>query len=506
MEKPLARCLVEQAGGLQEAGPGLICLSGLDGHLDVLYRGAKGRPGHAVPKFPGCGLPDALLCRLVVSQTFPPVQKGLEARETSRRLIKLKSTETAPVVKGGCMLGLSDPGEEKKHRPLRIGLDIRPLQSRSRYQGTGVYCQNLLKAFAAMDGKETFLLLHNRRSALPFDLPRCPRFGLWPVWRPYEIGQRFLPLLDPVWTPFDLRRALPDVHHATSIHSACLWRPCPVVVTVPDVIPLVFPDQYLQSGMKHRLLYALARRTDHVVTVSEYSRRDIHRLLNIPLDRITVTLEAADPLFRPLEKPAESERVVRRYGVVPPYILYVGGFTIRDPRKRVLLLLEAYQILRNRGFERYQLVLAGKEGPYSDLLKAQMSERGWSAGVLFTDYVADADLPHLYNRASCFVFPSAYEGFGLPPLEAISCGTPTIAYRNSSLPEVLGEGAILLDTEGPAELAEAMEAVLTRRDLAQELREKGLAQARKFTWQRCAEKTLEAYRACAGRRRSRLQM
>jgi len=403
------------------------------------------------------------------------------------------------------MVGPSNTRQEEKDRPLRISLDIRPLQAGSRYQGIGVYCQNLLRALAPMDGDETFLLVHNKRTAPPSDLPLSPRFRLWPVWRPYDIGQRFLPLLDPVWTPFDLLRARPDVHHVISIHSACLWRPCPVVLTIPDVIPLVFPDQYLQSGMKHRLLYALARRTDHVVTLSEYSRRDIHRLLNIPLERITVTPAAADPSFRPLDDPGESERVVRRYGVVPPYVLYVGGFTVRDPRKRVLLLLEAYQILRKRGFGRYQLVLAGKEGPYSDLLKAQMNERGWSAGVLFTDYVADADLPHLYNGASCFVFPSAYEGFGLPPLEAISCGTPTIAYRNSSLPEVLGEGAILLDSEGPAELAEAMEAVLTRSSLAQELREKGLAQARKFTWQVCAAKTLEAYRSCLGQRRSRYQ-
>ncbi len=396
------------------------------------------------------------------------------------------------------MVGVSETGGLSADRPLRISLDIRPLQGRSRYQGTGVYCQNLLKAFGAMEGEEEFLLFQ-KSSGLRFDFPFSSRFKPWPVWRPYDIDQRWMPLLDPVWTPLDLWRIRPDVHHAFSIHSACLWRPCPVVVTIPDVIPLVFPDQYLRSGAKHRLLYALARRTDHVVTVSEYSCRDIHRLLGIPLDRITVTLEAAGPAFRPLETPEESEKVVRRYGVVPPYILYVGGFTVRDPRKRVGLLLEAYHVLRGRGFERYRLVLAGKEGPYSDLLRAQMNECGWDAGVLFTGYVADADLPHLYNAASCFVFPSAYEGFGLPPLEAISCGTPTIAYRNSSLPEVLGDGALLLDDDGPAELAAAMETVLTRQDLARELREKGLAQARKFTWERCAAKTVEAYRACAAR-------
>lgn len=397
------------------------------------------------------------------------------------------------------MVGVSDAKPFASGRPLRISLDVRPLQSRSRYQGTGVYCQNLLKAFGSMDGEDTFLLF--RKSSGPsLDLQLPPRFKSWPVWRPYDIEQRWLPLLDPVWTPLDLSRAKSDVHHAFSIHSACLWRPCPVVVTIPDVIPLVFPDQYLQSGFKHRLLYALARRTDHVVTVSDYSSRDIHRLLAIPLERITVTHEAADPAFRPLDAPAESEKVVRRYGVVPPYLLYVGGFTVRDPRKRVLLLVEAYHALRSRGFERYELVLAGKEGPYSDLLRAQMAERGWSAGVRFTGYVAEADLPHFYNAASCFVFPSAYEGFGLPPLEAISCGTPTIAYRNSSLPEVLGDGALLLDSDGPAELASAIEALLTRRDLARTLRENGLAQARKFTWERCAAKTLEAYRACAARR------
>lgn len=400
------------------------------------------------------------------------------------------------------MIGISETRDLPVGQRLRISLDVRSLQGSSRYQGTGVYCQNLLKAFDAMGGEEEFLLLH-KSSGRRLDFPSSARFKPWPVWRPYDIDQRWLPLLEPVWTPVDLCRIRPDVHHAFSIHSACLWRPCPVVLAIPDVIPLVFPDQYLQSGVKHRILYALARRTDHVVTLSEYSCRDIHRLLGIPLHRITVTFGAADPTFRPLDTPTECEKVVRRYGVVPPYVLYVGGFTVRDPRKRVALLLEAYHILRGRGFDRYRLVLAGKEGPYSDLLRAQMNERGWEAGVLFTGYVADTDLPHLYNAASCFVFPSAYEGFGLPPLEAISCGTPTIAYRNSSLPEVLGEGALLLEDDGPAELAAAIEAVLTRQSLARELREKGLAQARKFTWERCAAKTLEAYRACVVRGRKR---
>ena len=390
--------------------------------------------------------------------------------------------------------------EEK--RTLRFSLDVRPLQMSSRYQGTGVYCYNLIRSLMRVDLQNRYLLFQKHRRMWQ-ELPLPPNFRTLPVQRTFDQDQRWMPLLDQILTPLDLLRIRPDLHHAFSIHYDCAWLPCPLVLSILDVIPLVFPEHYLQSGIRHRLLYRLARRANHILTLSEHSRRDIHRYLRIPLEKITVTHAAADPMFHPLLNLPETTEVLRKYGVERPYLLFVGGFTKKDPRKQISQLIEAYHALRTEGFDRFRLVLAGKLGDYSDILKREMVFSGSQQGVVFTGYVEDADLPHLYRAASCFVFPSLYEGFGLPPLEAISCGTPTIAYRNSSIPEVLGDAAILLDGRDTRDLVAAMKAVLTQPGMADELREKGLRQARKFTWEACARKTLGVYEEVASRSRDR---
>ena len=380
----------------------------------------------------------------------------------------------------------------------RFSLDIRPLQMSSRYQGIGVYGYNLVRHLMKIDKENRYLLFQTRKAAWR-ELTYPSNFRPFPVRRFYEQDQRLAPFLDQVLTPWDLLRAGADIHHALSIHYGCWRLPCPSVLTIHDVIPLIFPEHYVQTGLKHRMLYRFARKADHILTPSEHSRRDVHRLLRIPLDRITVTYEAADDRFRPADDRAEVNRVVRKYGIRGPYILYVGGFTKRDPRKNVLQLIKVYRQLRTEGIEEVQLVLAGKLGEYSRALLRETGDLDPQSGVVFTDYVEDRDLPYLYNGAGCFVFPSAYEGFGLPVLEAISCGTPTLAYRNSSLPEVLGDAGILIDEHQPRHLLEAIRSVLTSEEFAGTLRAKGLRQAQRFRWEETARKTLAVYREVLSR-------
>ncbi len=299
--------------------------------------------------------------------------------------------------------------------------------------------------------------------------------------------------MDQLLLPWDVWRARSDLHHALSIHYCCWWLPCPDILTIHDVIPLIFPDHYMKTGFNHKMLYMFARRVDHILTPSEHAKKDVHRLLDIPLDRITVTYEAADEYYRPIEDPALLERVQRRYQVSAPYILYVGGFTKEDPRKNVRPLIDVYKELRLAGFHDHQLVLAGKHGDGSRVLMEEIDRHGLKEGVVFTDYVDPDDLPLLYSGARCFVFPSSYEGFGLPPLEAISCGTPTIAYNNSSIPEVLGDAGILVDGEDPQQLFEAIRELLVQDRLVEELRHKGLHQANRFSWEKTARQTHEVY-------------
>ncbi len=383
----------------------------------------------------------------------------------------------------------------------RFSLDIRPLQMSSRYQGTGVYTYNLLRQLIRIDGENEYLLF--QRGHAPWrELSLPPNFKPFFVRRFYDQDQRFPPLLDQVLTPLDVARGRPNLHHALSIHYCCWRLPCPSVVTILDLIPLLFRKDYMKTGLKHRMLYRFAGRADHILTISEHAKRDIHHLLGIPLERITVAYLAADDRFHHEKDPATVERIVRKFGIDGPYILYSGGFTKVDPRKNVEQLIEVYTELRKEGFEEYRLVLAGKLGEYSQVLMRKLDRLNGRAGVVFTDHLNHDDLPFLYHGARCFVFPSTYEGFGMPPLEAISCGTPTIAYRNSSLPEVLGDAGILIEEEDPRQLLAAVRSLLTREDLVKDLREKGIRQAKRFSWEDSARKTLAVYREVCARRRA----
>ena len=381
----------------------------------------------------------------------------------------------------------------------RFSLDIRPLQMSSRFQGTGVYGYNLVRHLMKIDTENDYFLFQTRRRPWR-EVPYPSNFRPFPVRRFYEQDQRFAPFLDQILSPIDLVRLRPDIHHALSIHYVS-WRfPCPSVLTILDVIPLVFAEHYTKTGLKHRMLYRFARGADHILTLSEHARGDVHRLLRIPLERITVTHLAADERFRPAEDPMAVDEILRKYGIHGPYILYVGGFTKRDPRKNVRQLIEVFHELRSQEARTVQLVLAGKLGDYSRALMQEMGGLDPASGVVFTDYVDAAHLPFLYNGARCFVFPSSYEGFGLPVLEAISCGTPTIAYRNSSIPEVIGDAGLLIDERQPGQLLEAIRALLSRDDLVGELRAKGFEQAKRFRWEDTARKTLAVYREVCARK------
>jgi len=398
--------------------------------------------------------------------------------------------------------GDGGPGGGKGVSGLRVALDIRPLGMSSRYQGTGVYGFNLLRHLMRLDAETEFLLL--QRKSRPWgELSGPANFQAWPVRRFHDQDQRFAPLLDQVLTPLDLYARRVHLYHALSVHYGCWRLPCPAVVTILDMIPLIFPGEYQRTGCKHRLLYGAARRAERILTPSEHARRDVHRLLGIPLERIRVTHFAADECFRPVEDPRQVDSVVERYGVKRPYLLYAGGFTQPDPRKNVMRLVEVFGTLRGeKGFENLSLVLAGRPGPYSDSLSREMRRSGLASGVVFPGHLEHETLRFFYCGASCFVFPSLYEGFGMPPLEAISCGTPTVAFRASCVPEILGEAAVLVDEKDPHSLLLAVRAVLTRKDLAAGLREQGFLQARRFRWENTARLTLETYREVLGRGRA----
>lgn len=295
-----------------------------------------------------------------------------------------------------------------------------------------------------------------------------------------------------------------DVAHAPYFASP-LWPSAPTVVTIHDLIPLLLPD-YRGSKMVQgymRLVSAAARRATLVLTDSQASARDIERILRIPAERVRVIYLAAEERYAPLP-PNQYQSTLDRLGVRAPYFLYLGGF---DCRKNVTGLLRAYAQARPRLGD-IRLVIAGKL-PSSDTTFAPdprplSHSLGLDDSVHYTGWVAEEDKPALYAGALAFVFPSYYEGFGLPVLEAISCGAPAIVGQGSSLEEVAGPGGLAVPPTDVGALTEALVYLAQDGAARRELAAAGLRHARQFSWIETARQTHDAYRESfdlTGRRR-----
>lgn len=352
---------------------------------------------------------------------------------------------------------------------MKVVIEARALNS-STTAGVKTYARELIKNLREIDEAEYEIIQDNP-----------------PAWK--------LPWWMNVTLPHRFSRSKPDVIHFTK--AAIPWRKiAPTVVTVHDVIPLFFPDSqaFLQrlfwpSALKHAVL-----QSDHVITVSEASKRDIVEYFQISPEKITVTPEAVDVArFRPATTPKESS-----------YILFVGT---RDMRKNVPLLIRAFARIAEE--IPHQLVVAGRQALKLNDDRKQAQELGLEKRVTWLDFVRDEDLPALYAGADLFVWPSAYEGFGLPPMEAMASGVPVIVSNGGALPEVVrSAGEIVLfsveklrdrtwDMPFEEALAERMLAVLEDANKRRTMIALGLERVKQFSWRSVAEKTLEVYKRVA---------
>jgi glycosyltransferase involved in cell wall biosynthesis len=357
--------------------------------------------------------------------------------------------------------------------------------------GNETYAANLVEALAEVGAENLYTVYVTRREAEE-------RFkGRWPHVR----VRRTLPHMPIVRIPFtlsaELRRRPVDLLHVQ--YTAPPLAPCPVVATVHDLsfehLPATFKRR---SRMQLRLtVRRTARQAAHVIAPSEHTRRDLVATYGLDPERVSVVPLAAGPHFRPVTDGAQLEAVRRRYGIAGDYVLAVGSI---QPRKNLARLVRAYSDLRRvRGRSNLpQLVLAGKQAwLYGETLRAIEAE-GVADSTVLTGYVRESDLPALYSGALCFVYPSYFEGFGLPPLEAMSCGTPVVAGDRTSLPEVVGDAGLLIDPFDTGALAHAVERLLDDPDLRADLRERGLGRARLFDWRETARLTLQVYRRVSG--------
>ena len=297
--------------------------------------------------------------------------------------------------------------------------------------------------------------------------------------------------------PRACRKVKVDVAHVPYF-APPLLPSVPTVITIHDLIPLILPIYRRQLSVRlyNMLVSAAARRASLILTDSHASKRDIVRLLKIPPERVRVIYLAVGEIFRPLQEEARLAEVRRKYGLPQRYILYLGGF---DQRKNLPTLLKAFA--RVAGKEAAPLVIAGRlperETPLFPNPRRLVKELGLEGKVIFTGWVAEEDKPALYSGTELFVFPSLYEGFGLPVLEALACGVPAVVSNAGSLPEIVGEGGITCPPTDIEGLAGAMAALLEDEERRAHLRAKASAQAARFSWRETARRTLEAYREVA---------
>jgi len=384
---------------------------------------------------------------------------------------------------------------------MRVGINAFFLERPET--GSGQYTRNLLEALAKVDPANEYLLFSPGLPPLMFEF-QPPTSNIQ-----YPISNRAKLWFEQVTFPLACRQSGLDLAHVPYFASP-LFPTVPTVVTVHDLIPLILPAYRgsLLVRLYTRLVAASARKAEAIITVSQASKRDIVRYLHIPPERIHVTYEAAGEEFQPVEDeacPEPSRRaqlaaIRQKYALPERYLLYLGGF---DQRKNLSALLRAFALLVNKQ-RQARLVIAGKLPERDSSLfpdpRRLVEELGLEERVIFTGWVAEEDKPSLLTGATAFVFPSLYEGFGLPTLEAMACGTPVIASNSSSLPEVVGEGGILVEPTDVEALAEAMEVLLVDDALRDELRQRALAQAAKFSWEQTALETLAVYQKVIGGR------
>jgi glycosyltransferase involved in cell wall biosynthesis len=364
---------------------------------------------------------------------------------------------------------------------MLIGFEASALQGCK--SGVGYYAENLLGGMMSTAPEHDYVLLSNR--------------DMRPSWRPISHetlqGDRFFPVRA-AWMqaalPGILRRLRPDICHFPN-YLAPLACGRPYVVTIHDMTLFITPRYHrLKKLVLDRTLVPhVARRAAAIITVSKSARDDIVRYLKVPRDRVHVVMNAVGPAFVPVTDQARLEAVRARYGLDVPYILYVGTI---EPRKNIVRLIRAFAQLKKKDIP-HKLVLVGQPGWKCEPIYAEVEKRGLRQDVIFTGYVPFDDLPVLYSGAESMAFPSLYEGFGLPVLEAMACGTPVVTSSSSSLAEVADGAALLVDPYSVAEIAGSLQRIHSDPALAAELSEKGRARAAQFTWETAARDTLCIY-------------
>jgi glycosyltransferase involved in cell wall biosynthesis len=372
---------------------------------------------------------------------------------------------------------------------MRIAIDARI----AHYTGAGIgqYTVRLALALTRLNQEDEIILLQSRKDRQPLvKESRVRRIGLWTPSH-NRLEQAMLAL------EFPLRGLDFDLLHSPDFIPPLRLNHFKSVITVHDLAFLRWPHFLTEDSARYYgQVDQAVERADHIIAVSHSTKNDLVRLTGAPPEKITVVHEAANPLYRHVPRGEALAALQGKFPLPEEFIFFVSTI---EPRKNISTLLRAYRQLRDDYKATAGLVLAGAIGWLSDQVFAEVEQLDLQQHVTFLGRVENEDLLYLYNAACCLAHPAFYEGFGLTPLEAMACGTPVIVSNVSSMPEVVGDAALLVDPNNPEELAVAMYRLLSDEALRAELRAKGLARASVFSWERAARETQAVYDRVLGR-------
>jgi glycosyltransferase involved in cell wall biosynthesis len=366
---------------------------------------------------------------------------------------------------------------------MRIAIDARGV---NWYSGTGIgtYTSQIIKHMLRNDINNSYLLywwgenyktLYNNNVSISMASKKHRKF----------FEEQFFPQ--------SLKSNNIDVYHIPQNGIGMPQKKtCNYISTIHDLIPYIMPET-VGKGYLKRFITAMpqiVQNSDTIITVSEFSKKDIIKIFNVEENKIKVTPLAAEDYFKPIDLEKSNYYIKANYNIDYNYILYIGGFS---PRKNVRALLIAFSRLYKHLSKNYKILILGSANDEHSYLISLCESLNISDKVIFTGYVPYEALPYFYNSCSVFVYPSLYEGFGLPPLEAMSCGVPVITSNISSIPEVVGDAALLINPFDTEELKNALERVLESKALSDELSTKGYNRSKMFNWEKTAAQTLKIY-------------
>ncbi len=381
-------------------------------------------------------------------------------------------------------------------KPLDICIDLRPLETGNKFRGYGYYIRNLVSNVVENDKKNRYtFIVYSKKNPLLVELSGNS-FGAFVMDVP-KIRPRFWWVID----QFALSRAIkhidPDVYVSLDTNLpflVTLNKRIKTVVTIHDIIPIVLKDEYRlppDRALECKVKFSAARRATRVVTISEFSKQDIIKNLNIDEKKISCIYESTDDTFKKSNQKA-IDSTVEEFALKKKYIMTVGDYYGIDPRKNYLFLIEAFAefILSDKNND-IVLLFVGKSGGVENeyfKIMSRAQRLGVKDKIVFTGFVSDEQLAALYSGARAFVYPTKYEGFGLPILQAMSCGCPVIAANNTSIPEVAGAAAELFETGNTKSFIESLDRVMENRAKYEAL---GYENTKRFSWQKAAQEFIK---------------